>query len=207
MEILVQTWGLNESSARGALKGAETLGLLTTTSPTARGRAYADLARIAGFDFQHSRPLTAHRHRLVRDAPALAALLRLILLDFPPADLVVSTLALSARSLSGDQLAHLAVRQDDGLARALFGDPPGPGQPWAIPPWTGYQLKAMLYDVGLIDTPLGKGAGRGGGVYDPRLDEWSIGSAVGSLGATPAMLGSGTLAPAARRSAWLRLVQ
>src|SRR2546425_217296 len=50
VELLLKSWGLAESAARGALRGAETLGLVAVGIPTTRGRAYADLARALGFD-------------------------------------------------------------------------------------------------------------------------------------------------------------
>ena len=59
--------------------------------------------------------LTRASVRLARDAPDLAALLRLVLLDYPPAELVVATLELAGGGpLSAEQLARLTLRQDDG---------------------------------------------------------------------------------------------
>jgi hypothetical protein len=47
-------------------------------------------------------------------------------------------------------------------------------------------LKAALYDVGILDTRLAKGAGgpQGPGGYDPGADPWQIGIVCQSAHAT-----------------------
>jgi hypothetical protein len=75
-----------------------------------------------------------------------------------------------------DELARRAHLVDEGVALALFGPPPDPGQPWQIRPSTRFQLKAALYDVGLLDSPLARGASgpQGPGGYDPAADIWNL---------------------------------
>jgi hypothetical protein len=185
---LIAEWGLGESAVRGAMRGAETLGLLDGGVPTIRGRAYADILRALGFDLRGSRALT--RVRLVNHAPGLAAALRSILLTHPAVDLIARALALSMGSLPITQLATRAHALDEGTARALFGPPPEPGQPWPIRPSTRFQLKAALYDVGLLDSPLAPGASRiqAPGGYDPSTDFWHLssgGEALASAGSQP----------------------
>jgi hypothetical protein len=182
VEVLVQTWGLGESAAHMALRGAQTLGLLRDGVPTARGLAWADVLRVVGFRLDETRFLTAANRRLVRDAPGLAAVLRAILLSQDAVQLVVEALHRSASGLNADDLAWAAHRIDEPLARALFGSPPELDiEPWELKPWTRFQLKAGLYDVGILDSPLGRGAGGGRrGGYDSRSDWWRLGSAMSS---------------------------
>jgi len=180
LAILVQRWGLGESAARMALRGAETLGLLQGGLPTAQGLAWADVLRVIGFDLGATRILTGARYRLVRDAPGLAAVLRAILLGQDTVRLVVDALQGSLDGLTANDLAWSAHRADEALARALFGPPPEPpSQPWDLKPWSRFQLKAALYDVGVLDSPLGPGAsgGRLAG-YDSCLDRWQLGASM-----------------------------
>jgi hypothetical protein len=127
-----------------------------------------------------SRFLTAARHRLVRDAPGVAAVLRAILLAQDTVQLVVEALRGSPAGLNANDLAWSAHRLEESLARALFGPPPEPtSEPWEIKAWSRFQLKAGLYDVGILDSPLGPGAGRGQHAgYDSRADQWRLGSAM-----------------------------
>jgi hypothetical protein len=113
----------------------------------------------------------------------LAAVLRAILLSQDAVQLVVEALHRSASGLNADDLAWSAHRIDEPLARALFGTPPDQEtEPWALKPWTRYQLKAGLYDVGILDSPLGRGAsGSRHGGYDSRSDWWRLGSAMTSV--------------------------
>jgi hypothetical protein len=180
IETLVQRWGLGESAARMALRGAETLGLLHDGIPTARGLAWADVLQVVGFDMRETRFLTGARYRLVRDAPGLAAVLRAILLTQDMVRLVIEALQGSPTGLSADDLAWSAHRADEALARALFGPPPERAlEAWDLKPWSRFQLKAALYDIGALDSPLGPGAsgGRQAG-YDARLDRWQLGTAM-----------------------------
>jgi hypothetical protein len=180
VDVLMQTWGLGESAAHMALRGAQTLGLLREGLPTARGLAWADVLRVVGFKLDEARFLTAASRRLVRDAPGLAAVLRAILLSQDAVQLVVEALHRSDSGLNADDLAWSAHRIDEPLARALFGTPPESNiAPWELKPWTRFQLKAGLYDVGILDSPLGRGAsgGRHGG-YDSRSDWWQLASAM-----------------------------
>jgi hypothetical protein len=180
LDVLVQRWGLRESAARMALRGAETLGLLHDGLPTARGLAWADVLRVVGFDVSETRFLTGARYRLVRDAPGLAAVLRAILLAQDTARLVVDALQGASAGLSANDLAWSAHRADEALARALFGPPPEPtSEPWEVKPWSRFQFKATLYDVGVLDSPLGPGAGGGRQAgYDSRIDRWHLGAAM-----------------------------
>jgi hypothetical protein len=180
LDLLVHRWGLRESAARMALNGAQTLGLLGDGLPTPRGLAWADVLRAVGFSLEGSRFLTAARHRLVRDAPGLAAVLRAILLAQDTVQLVVEALRGPASELNANDLAWAAHRVDEALARALFGPPPEPpSDPWDLKAWSRFQFKAGLYDVGILDSPLGPGAGRGRHAgYDPRMDLWRLGSSM-----------------------------
>jgi len=180
LDVLVRRWGLGESAARIALNGAQTLGLLHDGLPTPRGLAWADVLRVVGFDLENSRFLTAARHRLVRDAPGLAAVLRAILLAQDTVQLVIDALNGSTSELNAHDLAWAAYRLDESLTRALFGPPPEPAsEPWEIKAWSRFQLKAGLYDVGILDSPLGPGAGRGQHAgYDPRVDWWRLGASM-----------------------------
>ena len=76
------------------------------------------------------------------------------------------------------RLAELAFIEDEGMARAVFGIPPVGHEGWHIRPSTRFNLKAALYDTGIIDSPLARGASsppRLGG-YDPMSDIWQLGS-------------------------------
>ena len=180
VDALVHRWGLGASAAPMALRGAQTLGLLHDGLPTPRGLAWADGLRVVGFSLEGSRFLTAARHRLVRDAAGLAAVLRAILLAQDTVQLVVDASHGSAAELSADDLAWAAHRLDESLTRALFGPPPEPAsEPWEIKAWSRFQFKAALYDVGILDSPLGPGAGRGAHAgYDLRTDRWRLGSSM-----------------------------
>jgi len=180
VDVLVQRWGLREPAARMALRGAATLGLLHDGVPTARGLAWADVLRVVGFNLLEARFLTGARYRLIRDAPGLAAVLRTILLAQDMVQLVVEALHGSPAGLTADELAWSAHRADEALARALFGPPPEPASgPWDLKPWSRFQLKATLYDVGVLDSPLGLGASGGRhGRYDPRADRWRLGASM-----------------------------
>ena len=180
LDILIRRWGLRESAARMALQGAQTLGLLRDGLPTSRGLAWADVLQVIGFSLEGFRFLTAARHRLVRDAPGLAAVLRAILLAQDTVQLVVDAFHGSAAELSANDLAWAAHRLDESLTRALFGPPPEPAsEPWDVKAWTRFQFKAGLHDVGILDSPLGPGAGRGRHAgYDSRTDPWRLGSSM-----------------------------
>jgi hypothetical protein len=171
-------WRLNDSAVRMATRGAETLGLLAAGQPTVKGRAVADTLAALGFRLSDARHLT--RSRLADHAPGLAALLRTVLLDHPPVDLIVRALATRPdQPIAADQLAARALAVDEGMARAVFGPPPAPGEMWSIRATTRFQLKAGLYDVGILDSPLGKNASgaQGAGGYDPGQDVWLLGAA------------------------------
>ena len=62
------------------------------------------------------------------------------------------------------------------MALAVFGPAPLGSEAWQIRSATRFQLKAALYDVGLIDTPLARGASgsRGSGGYEPKADIWRL---------------------------------
>jgi hypothetical protein len=162
-----------------ALRGAQTLSLLHEGEPTARGLAWADVLRVVGFNLD-KRFLTGVQHRLVRDDPGLAAVLRAILLAQDIVQLVVETLQGSPAGMNANDLAWAAHRLDESMARALFGPPPEPAsEPWNLKPWSRFKLKANLYDVGILDSPLGPGAsGSRSGRYDPRADWWRLGSSM-----------------------------
>ncbi|HZO30727.1 MAG TPA: hypothetical protein VFH48_32560, partial [Chloroflexota bacterium] len=179
-DVLVQRWGVSVPTARMALRGAQTLGLLHAGVPTARGLAWADILRVVGFSLDSSRSLTAHRQRLAQDAPGLAAVLRAILLAQEMVQLVVEALQGAPAGMNADDLAWAAHRIDEALARAIFGPPPEPpSEPWDLKPWSRFKLKANLYDVGILDSSLGPGASGGrDGRYDPRADWWRLGRAM-----------------------------
>lgn len=178
MATLTARWGLQESAARHAVSGAETLGLVHDSMPTPRGRAYADLLRVLGFDFETARPLT--RVRLADHAPGFAAVARAVLLAHEPIGLVVQALLLAPGTpLDADALARRAHALDEATARALFGPPPEAPGTWTIRPWARFQLKAALYDAGVLDSRLAPGAGAGQrGAYDPRADFWRLSGAL-----------------------------
>ena len=177
--VLVQHWGLDESAARMALRGAQTLGLLHDGEPTPRGLAWADVLRVVGFSLE-KRFLTGARYRLVRDEPGLAAVLRAILLAQDMVQLVVESLKGSLAGTNANDLAWAAHRIDESLARALFGPPPDlASEPWDLKPWSRFKLKAALYDVGILDSRLGPGASSGRrGAYNSRADRWRLGSSI-----------------------------
>jgi hypothetical protein len=159
-------------------RGAETLGLISNGHVTVRGRAYADILQSLGFDLSESRALT--RARLVDRNPGLAAVLRSILLGHPAVDLIVQALVVVRDgSAPIDQVARRALLIDEGMALAVFGAPPVGDEPWQIRPTTRFQLKAALYDVGLIETRLAGGASgaRESSGYDPTTDIWQLGAA------------------------------
>src|SRR5262249_29636997 len=102
---------------------------------------------------------------------------RTILLAQDVVQLVVQALQIAPAGLTADELAWSTHRADEALSRALFGPPPEPAsEPWDLKPWSRFQLKAALYDVGVLDSPLGPGASGGRhGKYDPRTDWWRLG--------------------------------
>jgi len=179
-DVLTTQWGMNASLFGHALRGAKTLGLVTNDGPTLHGRVYATILRALGFDMVQTRRLTGARYRTAQDAPDLAAVLRSMLLDHPAVDLVTQSLVrLGGGPVSIERLAAQAHLADVGLARALFGPiPTSKGQKWDIASHTPFQLKAMLYDAGLIDSRLSKGAGSGNGLYNPAGDIWQLGAAI-----------------------------
>jgi hypothetical protein len=180
-EVLEREWGMNASLYQYAVRGARALGLVQGETPTLRGRTYADILRTVGFDLRTDRRLTGHHRRTTRDAPNLAAVLRRILLDHPAVDLIFQSLRRVGGPVTIEQLAKQAHMIDAGMARAVFRPlPVVPEGGWDIPTHTTFQLKAMMYDTGLIDSPLASGAGRGrkGGRYNPGNDLWQLGQAV-----------------------------
>src|SRR5262245_21618185 len=89
-ETLRDDWGLGESAVQLAARGAATLGLIREGRATLKGKAYADTLLALGFDLRSARPLT--RKRLVEHTPGFAALLRAVLLDHPPVQLILRAL-------------------------------------------------------------------------------------------------------------------
>jgi hypothetical protein len=180
-EVLEREWGMNASLYQYAVRGARALGLVQGETPTLRGHAYADILRAVGFDLCSDRRLTSRHRCTARDAPHLAAVLRRILLDHPAVDLIVQSLLRLGGPVTIEQLAMQAHMIDPGMARAVFGPLPAvPAGMWEIPTHTPFQLKAMMYDTGLIDSRLAPGAGQGrkGGGYNPGNDLWQLGQAV-----------------------------
>jgi len=169
-------WGLQDSALRLAARGAEILGLVSAGTTTHRGKAYADLLRLMGFTLAGCRSLTGTR--LATSAPHFAAVLRTVLLQHPAVALIVQVLSRDpSRVFSIEELAQKALGVDEGLARAIFGIPPQSGATWQMKPTTRFQLKAALYDTGLIDTRLARSAGGGTAAtnYDPSQDRWQLG--------------------------------
>jgi hypothetical protein len=180
-EVLEREWGMNASLYQYAVRGARALGLVQGETPTLRGRTYADILCAVGFDLRTDRRLTGQHRRMAREEPNLAAVVRRILLDHPAVDLIVQSLLRLGGPVTIEQLAMQAHMIDAGMARAVFRPPPAvPDEYWDIPTHTTFQLKAMMYDTGLIDSPLAAGAGRSrtGGGYNPRKDLWQLGQAV-----------------------------
>jgi hypothetical protein len=175
---LQQDWALGDSAIRLAIRGAENLGLITGGAVTLRGKAYADVLRLMGFTLSGCRRLT--RTRLASSAPHFAAALRTILLQHPAVDLIIQALLrFGTETPNICALAQRALAIDEPLASAVFGAPPRPGDVWTIRPTTRFQLKAALYDVGLVNTPLARGASgpQLPGGYDPTVDQWGLGGA------------------------------
>ncbi|HXI19128.1 MAG TPA: hypothetical protein VNM48_22410 [Chloroflexota bacterium] len=105
-------------------------------------------------------------------------MLRTVLLQHPAVALIVQVLSRDPnRVLRIEELAQKALGADEGLARAIFDAPPQDGGAWHVKPTTRFQLKAALYDVGLIDTRLASGAGGGTNAptYDASQDLWQLG--------------------------------
>jgi hypothetical protein len=180
-EALQREWGMNASLYRNAVRGARALGLVQGETPTLRGRTYADILCAVGFDLRTDRRLTGQHRRMAREEPNLAAVVRRILLDHPAVDLIVQSLLRLDGPVTVEQLAMQAHMIDAGMARAVFGPlPAAPIGLWDIPAHTPFQLKAMMYDAGLIDSRLATGAGRGrkDGGYNPGNDLWQLGQAV-----------------------------
>ena len=156
------------------------LGLVSAGTTTQRGKAYADLLHLMGFTLAGSRSLT--RSRLVTSAPHFAAVLRTVLLQHPAVALIVQVLSRDPNMvLRIEELAQRALGADEGLARAIFGAPPQDGGAWHVKPTTRFQLKAALYDAGLIDTRLASGAGGGTNAptYDASQDLWQLNQSQG----------------------------
>ena len=172
VSALEEMWGLGRSAARMAVGGAETLGLLDRGRLTRRGQAVAEALSYAGFTLQHDRALT--RRRLVEEAPAYAAVLRLVQLDIPVVSLIVEALESLGGEASIRELAERAFARDPGLAGAAFGEPPE-GEAWRPRSTTVFQLKAQLYDTGVLSSRLARGAGQANqGVYSPEQDRWAL---------------------------------
>jgi hypothetical protein len=174
-EALTRDWGLGAAAVGLAARGAQALGLVSGDQVTVKGKAYADALRLMGFTLAGHRHLT--KTRLAESAPNVAALLRTLLLQHPAVELIVEVLTREDRTLTAAELASRAMAVDEGLGRAVFGSPSAAGEAWEIKPTTRFQLKAALYDVGLIDTRLASGASRpqAPGGYDPAADEWRAG--------------------------------
>ena len=103
--------------------------------PTARGRAWADLLRIVGFDLRETRVLTGARYRLVRDAPGLAAVLRTILLAQDMVRLVVESAPEAPRQArERPRSGRPTERTRRWPVRSSARLPSGPSEPWAIEP-------------------------------------------------------------------------
>jgi hypothetical protein len=172
---LINIWGLRESAVRHAYRGAETLGLISDGYATPKGRAYADIFRTLGFSLSQDRHLT--RQRLANSNPGYAAVLRAILLDNATVIFIIRALAACGGGpVPADRLAARATIIEEGMARAVFGPRPEHNDIWHIRPTTRFNLKAALYDVGLLASPLGRGAGavdKPGG-YHPSADIWQI---------------------------------
>jgi hypothetical protein len=169
--LLRDVWGVSASSAKMAVRGAEAMGLLDRGTPTARGRAFAEILQHLGFRMDRDRALT--QRRLIEVAPPYASVLRMAQLELPAVQLVVRALELNGGEALVSELAARAYVLDPGLAGALFGDPPdAPG--WLPRPTTIFQLKAQLYDTGLLSSGLAPGAGNvNRGSYDPAEDLWA----------------------------------
>jgi hypothetical protein len=176
-ESLRNVWELQDSAIRLAARGAENLGLIAGGAVTVKGKAYADVLRLMGFTLGECRRLT--KTRLLHSASNLAATLRAILLQHPAVEFIVQVLLRDpAESVDALRLASRALAADEDLARAIFGEPPSSGEVWRIRPTTRFQLKAALYDTGILDTPLARGASgpQQAGGYDPRADRWQLGA-------------------------------
>lgn len=172
-QLLVNVWGISSASASLAVRGAETFGLLDRGIPTPRGFALAEIISHLGFRLDRDRSLT--RRRLIDAAPAYAAVLRLIQLDLFAVRMVVRALEAAGGQVNMSELAAKAHILDPGLAGAVFGEPPA-GKGWLPRPTTAFQLKAQLYDTGVLDSPLAKGADSiSRGEYDPSKDIWTLG--------------------------------
>lgn len=176
-KALEEQWGIQGSAIRHAFRGAQTLGLLSADGQvTTRGRACGTLLMSLGFDFVKARRLT--RLRLVDHEPRFAALLRMVLIEQPAVDLILQALIrCDGGPVTVEALAVQAHNIDEGMANAVFGTPQKPGEGWYIRPSTSFVMKAAMYDVGLIDSPLAKGASgpQQPGGYEPRRDFWSVG--------------------------------
>lgn len=171
--LLLETWGISRASAQLAVRGAETLGLLDRHVPTARGQAIAEVYLHLGFDLDRDRVLT--RRRLAEAAPAYAAVLRMIQLQLPGVHLIIRALEASGGSATVAGLAARAHAADPGLAGAMFGEPPDQ-RGWLPRPTTVFQLKAQLYDTGLLASSLARGADSiTRGEYSPMEDVWELG--------------------------------
>lgn len=79
-----------------------------------------------------------------------------MMMNSPAVELILQALiAAYGGPLTAVHLARLATRLDDVLGRAVFGDPPDGVDTWQVRPTTRFQIKASLYDAGLLDSPLG----------------------------------------------------
>jgi hypothetical protein len=143
---------------------------------TIEGHAYAAILNEVGFDLSRDRHLT--RYRLADHAPGYAAVVRAILLRNPAISFVVRVLHMHGGGpFAADELAAKAHGVDTGMAGGVFGPPGDELRPAEIRPSTRFNLKAGLYDVGILDVGLAPGAAQGShGSYDPKLDIWVLGS-------------------------------
>lgn len=177
-EALITIWGLKGSAVTHAIRGAKTLGLMSDDEKvTLKGRAYSEILKTLGFDLANDRALTSKR-RLVDFNPGYAAVLRSVLLDHPAVHMIASVLIKHGGGpMTIMRVAELALIEDEGMARAVFGTPPEDPEVWQIRPSTRFSLKAALYDTGIIDSPLARGASSpsGTGGYDPTSDIWQLG--------------------------------
>lgn len=178
-EALNTIWGLKGSAVTHAIRGAKTLGLMSDDEKvTLKGHAYSEILKTLGFDLANDRVLTSKR-RLIDFNPGYGAVLRSVLLDHPAVQMIARVLIKHGGGpLTIIQLVELALIEDEGMARAVFGIPPEDPDVWQIRPSTRFNLKAALYDIGIIDSPLARGASSppGTGGYDPMSDIWQVGS-------------------------------
>ena len=149
MEQLAHVWGLKHSSAVAAIRGAENLGLVQGGEATLEGEAYDAILTSLGFDLARDRDLT--KHRLVDWAPPYAAVLKAVLLRNPAISFIADVLRGSGGGpLTAVELAERGHVVDAGMAAGVFGAPSDTLQAAEIRPSTRFNLKAGLYDVGIL---------------------------------------------------------